>query len=56
MICYRDTTFCISPNCTCGRTLTDEIKEAAKKWWGGDGAPIAVAYYCGGDPNEEKRE
>lgn len=48
MICFRDTTFCVSENCKneCGRQLTEEVKEAAKEWWGGEGAPIAMAHYC----------
>lgn len=48
MLCYRDQTFCISPDCKneCGRRLTDEIREAAKRWWGGDNPPIASAYLC----------
>ena len=54
MICYRDTTFCISPNCqnACGRKLTESVRENARKWWGGDGAPIAVGYFCG-EPNDD---
>ena len=54
MICYRDMTFCVSPDCTneCGRQLTDEIKEDANKWWGKEGAPIAMSCFCGGDLNE----
>lgn len=54
MICYRDMTFCVSPDCTneCGRKLTPEIQEAAKKWWGGDDAPIAMSCFCGGDLTE----
>lgn len=50
MICYLDRTFCISPDCTCGRKLTEEIKEGARKWWGDDNAPIAMSYFCGGEP------
>lgn len=48
MICYRDRTFCVSKNCTneCGRQLTPEIVEDAKKWWGGDDAPIAQGTFC----------
>ena len=51
MMCYRDMTFCISPNCTnaCGRKLTDKIKDDADKWWGKPGAPIAMSYFCGKD-------
>lgn len=47
MIGYRDMTFCdhwrdcaMAP--ACHRPLTPEVKAAARKWWGGDGAPIAV--------------
>lgn len=50
MICYRDTTFCINPACTCGRALTDEIREAARKWLGKDDPPISVAWLCGSGP------
>ena len=59
MMCYRDTTFCISPNCQnkCGRKLTDEIRAAAERWWNPSGdpakanqAPIAVSYFCGEQP------
>jgi hypothetical protein len=51
MICYLDRAFCISPNCRCGRKLTDEIKAAADRWWVASGgqagdAPIATAYMC----------
>lgn len=47
-MCFRDTTFCSSPNCKnkCGRKLTEQDKEAARKWWGKDGAPIAYADFC----------
>ena len=47
MICFRDMTFCehwldcaLAPNCR--RPLTDEVKQAADRWWGKPGAPIAV--------------
>lgn len=55
MIGYMDRTFCISPDCKdeCGRRLTKEIREAADKWWGDEGAPIAVGCFCGGDLNTE---
>tara|TARA_R100001086_G_scaffold19134_1_gene9250 strand:+ start:322 stop:516 length:195 start_codon:yes stop_codon:yes gene_type:complete len=53
MICYRDRTYCVSPDCTneCGRKLTPEIRKEADKWWGkGPGsAPIAISCFCGGD-------
>jgi hypothetical protein len=57
VLCYRDMTFCINPNCTCGagRKLTPEIERAAEKWWGGKGAPIATADLCKmGDPAPER--
>lgn len=58
MICYRDRTFCASPNCKnkCGRELTDEIKRQASEWWlsftngrTSIGAPIAMAFFCDKD-------
>ena len=54
MMCYRDSTFCVSPECTneCGRKLTPEIKKAAKEWWGGEGAPIAMGVFCGGSTKD----
>jgi len=62
MMCYRDRTFCVSPNCKneCGRKLTQEIRDAAEKWWNPkdepdkrNQAPIAVSCFCGGDLNEQ---
>lgn len=54
MICYRDTTYCCSPNCRneCGRQFTEADKIDAKRWWGKDGAPIAMAEFC--DKNGER--
>lgn len=48
MICYRDMTFCNAPNCTCPewRRLTPAVIDAALKWWGSVGAPIAVGHLC----------
>ena len=50
MMCFRDMTFCSSPNCKnkCGRKFTDEVQKAADKWWEDcDGeAPIALSYFC----------
>jgi hypothetical protein len=44
MIGYRDMTFCTGDGCakfgSCYRALTEKVKEDAKKWWGGHGAPI----------------
>lgn len=44
-ICYRDMTFCIADcdNKECPRMYTKEVIEAANKWWGEDGAPIAIS-------------
>ena len=47
MMCYRDMTFCpfyigCAGASACGRPLTLEVEEAAEKWWGEKGAPIAV--------------
>lgn len=47
MICYRDMTFCpFYSDCAkakdCHRPLTQEVKAAADKWWGEEGAPIAI--------------
>ncbi len=51
MISFMDKTFCSSPNCSnkCGRQLTPELIEKAKKWWGGDGFPVSVREFCGGE-------
>ena len=43
MIGYRDMTFCPFLGCShkdCWRRLTDEVREEAIKWWGGDDVPI----------------
>ena len=58
MICYLDRTFCISKGCTnqCGRKLTDEIVEGARKWWGGDDAPISMGCFCGGSIYDEQEK
>lgn len=55
MICFMDTTYCVSPHCKndCGRQLTKEIENAAEKWWGKKGAPIAMGYFCGESENAE---
>ena len=44
MICYGDKTFCpFYETCDkqndCSRPLTPQVKAAAVKWWGGEGAP-----------------
>jgi hypothetical protein len=49
-------TFCCSPNCKneCGRQLTKEIVDAAEKWWGEPGAPIAISDFCDDEGNLKK--
>lgn len=46
-MCFRDMTFCNAKcaNTECSRKLTEEVEDAAEKWWGvdKDGAPIAVS-------------
>lgn len=46
MICFRDRTWCASPDCNgeCGRKMTPEIKAEAKK----SPFPIAWGMFCGG--------
>lgn len=55
MICFRDMTFCASPNCrnACGRQFTTADKAAATRWWSGlkGEAPVAFSYFCGGEPD-----
>lgn len=45
MMCFRDRTFCGAQcfNAECDRRLTPEVTEAAERWWGKPGAPIAMA-------------
>jgi hypothetical protein len=54
MMCFRDKTYCLSPNCTnqCGRQLTNEVKEAAIR----AGQLIACAYFCGELEKEEAND
>lgn len=45
MICFRDTTYCASPDCTnqCGRQMDDFTRsEAAKSF-----LPISFSLFCG---------
>lgn len=47
MICYHDRTYCqfwllCKNGHTCDRALTDEVKNDAAEWWGGDDAPICT--------------
>jgi hypothetical protein len=47
MICFRDMSFCAS-NCAnrdCRRNYGPEEKAAAREWWGGDDAPVALANF-----------
>ena len=42
---YKDKTFCDATNClefgkTCPRSLTEEVKADAQRWWGTTEAPI----------------
>lgn len=55
-LCYKDQTFCSSDckNDTCFRHFTDEIHEAARKWWGGDNAPIAFSDFSKTCPGYRK--
>jgi hypothetical protein len=63
MICYLDKTFCtFYETCdkknTCSLPLTPQVKANAKKWWGEEGAPIAVFTEkpeCHTDSNKEKQ-
>jgi hypothetical protein len=57
-MCYKDMTFCASPNCQnkCGRKLTKEVQEGAKRWWGSDDAPIAISYFCDDNGEPLKKE
>jgi len=53
MMCFRDMTFCTAfpdacGNAKCRRAFTDAQSAAARKWWGGDGAPIAFSDFHDG--------
>lgn len=45
MLCFRDMTFCraVCGNYQCDRRYTRNVVKSAEIWWGGRGAPIAVA-------------
>ena len=45
MYSYQDKTFCASIDCknNCGRKLTDEIREGARKMQ----MPLSLGYFCG---------
>ena len=57
MLCYKDKTFCINPNCP-GKTheaLTPQVEAAARRWWGKDGAPISMADLCEAEKLDDQR-
>lgn len=45
MMCYKDKTFCASPNCKneCGRQITDQQRGEAQRL----GLLISWGYFCG---------
>lgn len=49
MMCYKDRTYCGSPNCVnaCGRQFTDADRKAARIWWGSEDFPLCISYFCG---------
>ena len=58
MICYRDRSWCNPSTCQgkCGdRKFTEEDRERAIQWWGGEDFPLCVGNYCG-DINDEQTE
>ncbi len=52
MTCWRDITYCMSPNCTneCGRKMDSDLKEHLRF---DKVSRISFAYFCG-EPNTEK--
>ena len=50
MVCYMDQWFCNKDSCdkwkSCDRALTEEVQHKADKWWGREGAPIAIRTEC----------
>ena len=47
MIGFRDMSFCDAfpkrcSNSECPRAVTGEVREAARKWWGGDDFPLIM--------------
>lgn len=49
MLCFRDMTFCSAKcvNVLCRRYFGDAERQAAKRWWGGDDAPVAFHDFGG---------
>lgn len=48
MLCFHDMTFCSAyavtcANSECRRAVTPEVRDSARRWWGGDGAPFAMS-------------
>jgi hypothetical protein len=53
MICFKDMTFCSAyptrcKNITCARAFTELDREAARQWWGKEGAPVAYSDFSEG--------
>lgn len=46
MVCYKDKTFCNYKECpkfnVCSESLTKNIIEEAKIWWGNENPPICI--------------
>jgi len=51
-ICFRDKTFCQSPNCKneCGRKMTEEEKKQLER----HPMPVCYGYFCGEPENVKK--
>lgn len=58
MICFRDMTFCGSDcqNRSCPRNFNDDVSAAARRWWGGPGAPIAFSDFSKDCPDYQPKE
>lgn len=54
MISYRGKTFCRGDGCakfgTCHRSLTDEVRDKARKWWGSESGEAPISEFA--DPRE----
>jgi hypothetical protein len=60
MMCFRDMTFCeFFEDCAnakdCHRPLTQEVKDAAARWWKSKDAPIAT-FVSKPECHEEKKD
>lgn len=58
MLCFRDMTFCsFWQDCrhaeACRRSLTDEVRAAANRWWSGPGEP-PIAQFSERPPCHDK--